>query len=517
MFSSFRVAWVVSLIGASIAAAACGDDDSGTDASTGGSAPLGGADTGGAKASGGTGGTTGGAAPTGGKAASSGGATPTGGAAPSGGAPPAGGAADTGGAADAGGAADTGGRADAGGSGGALEGGSGGTGDEEIGGTAGVPNEPEGTPILEQPLDGGYACEVEEPLFLPELPGNGALVAGEAPSLFWSDAQDQVIRGAKLDGATVGAPYTLHDSQGNTYTLAAARNGERITLLWEEAEGTTRWLYSAQANDAGEVVTEPHALPGATPNSAGAALVSFADGYAAVWVEGGAEESVTRFARLDTEGELVGSPKTLLEENVSRIDALVALEDGFALAYTGFENKQFSAFVAFDAEGTPYREPIVLGEPGVGLIRRGDYVVAAWSVGTGDPGSAWASNLRIGRFDDRGRPVGDVFELQAAVLHEQNWLPAWVAVGDDLGLVWSRGGVIYICGGCIPDDHLEFVVLDGDTLARKSELVTLENQETSGGLLRSRIVASSTGLTLATNVTYHVTAEAGLATLTCTP
>ncbi len=499
MFSSFRVAWVVSLIGASIAATACGDDDSRVDASTGGSATTGGATTGGAKASGGTGGAT----PTGGKAAS-GGAAPTGGA-PSGGAPP------------AGGAADTGGNADTGGSGGALEGGSGGGDDEEIGGTAGVPNEPDGTPILEQPLDGGYACDVDEPLSLPKLPGSGALVAGEAPSLFWSDTQDKVIRGATLDAAMAGVPYTVHDSQGNTYTLAAARNGDSITLLWEEADGTTRRLYSAQANDAGEVVTEAHVLPGATPINAGAALVPFRDGYAAVWVEGGGEESLMRFASLDAEGELVGSPKTLLEGNVARIDALVALEDAFALSYTGFDIKQFSAFVAFDAEGAPYREPIVLGEPGVGLIRRGDYVVAAWSVGTGDPGSAWASNLRIGRFDDRGRPVGDVFELQAAVLHEQNWLPAWVAVGDDLGLVWSRGGVIYVCGGCIPDDHLEFVVLDGDTLARKSELVTIENQETSGGLLRSRIVASGSGLTIATNVTYHVTAEAALATLTCTP
>jgi hypothetical protein len=505
MVSSFRVAWVVSLLGASIAATACGDEDSSADASTGGSATTGGAAPGGAKASGGTGGSTGGATPAGGKATTSGGAAPTGGAAANGGAPPAGGAADTGGSADAGGG------------GGALEGGAGGAGDGEVGGTAGVPNEPEGPPILEQPLDGGYGCEVEEALSLPKLPGNGALVVGEAPSLFWSDAQDQVIRGATLDGATVGAPYTLHDSQGKAYTLAAARNGDRITLLWEEAEGTTRRLYSAQANEASEVVTEPHVLEGAAPINAGAALVPFGDGYAAVWLEGGGEGYVSRFARLDAEGELVGSPKTLLQGNVARIDALVALEDGFALAYTGFELKQFSAFVAFDAEGALYREPIVLGEPGVGLIRRGDYVVAAWSAGTGDPGSAWASNLRIGRFDERGRPVGEVFELQAAVLHQQNWLPAWVAIGDDLGLVWSRGGVIYICGGCIPDDHLEFVVLDGDTLARKSELVTIENQETSGGLLRSRIVASDSGLTIAANVTYHVTAEAGLATLTCTP
>ena len=501
---SFRVAVGVSLVGASLAVAACGDDDSGGDASAGGSATTGGAASGGAKASGGSG-----AAPTGGKATASGGVATTGGAAPT-----TGGSAPTGGVAGAsGGSADSGG---AGGAGGAGEGGSGAAGDGEIGGTAGVPNEPEGEPILEQPVDAGYECELDAPLFLPALPGNGALAPGAAPSWFWSDVPGKRIQGAVLDGPTPGEPYTLHTSQGHTYSLATARNGDRITLLWEEAEGSTRRLIRAQVNDAGDVLTEPQVLPGA-PNGTGVAIVSVADGYAAVWAEPVGERTAYRFARLDAGGELVGTPKTLLEGNVTRVDSLVALGDGFAMAYTNFDIRHTSRFIAFDAEGTPYREPLALGEPGVSLIGRGDHVVAAWPHGTGDPGNAWASNLRIGRFDDRGRALGEVYELQAAVVHEQNSFPAWVAVGDDLGLLWSRGGVIYLCGGCIPDDHLEFVVLDGRTLAKKSELVTIENQETVGGLLRSQIVASDTGLTLATNVTYHVTAEAGLTTLTCTP
>jgi hypothetical protein len=304
---------------------------------------------------------------------------------------------------------------------------------------------------------------------------------------------------------------------GDAYTVAAARNDDRTTLLWEEADGATRRLFLAQVDDSGDVVTEAHALAGAAPNGTGGAIVSFADGYAAVWAESAGGEGLYKFARLDAESDLVGTPRTLLEGKVTRVDSLVALEDGFAMAYTGLATTQTSKLVAFDVEGTPYREPVALGEPGASLVRRGDYVVAAWGVGTGDPGNAWASNLRIGRFDDRGRPVGVVRELQEATLHEQNGHPAWVTLGDDLGLVWSRGGVIYICGGCIPDDHLEFVVLDGSTLAKKSEVVTIENQETTGGLLRSQIVASDSGLTVATNVTYHIAAEAGLATISCTP
>jgi hypothetical protein len=508
MFSNLRVALSVSLVYASAAVTACGDDDAGGTAATGGSAATGGAASGGVTASGGRGGATGGAVSTGGK----------GGAAPTGGASPTGGVAATGGKASGG--TESGGSAGAlepGGAGG-VEGGSGGAGDDELGGTAGVPNEPEGEPILEQPVEGGYACELDAPLALPQLSPDGALVAGAAPSLFWNEVQTELIRGALIEGTTAGAPFTLRDpAPGNAYTVAAARNGDRITVIWQELDGDTRRLFSAQVDDSGDVVTEAHALPGTAPNSNAAAIVSFGDGYAAVWAEGLGDETAYQFARLDAAGNLVDSPKTLLDGRVSRVDSLVALEDGFAMTYTAFEGTQISRFVAFDAEGTPYREPITLGEPGAGLIRRGDYVVAAWGHGSGERGSAWASNLRIGRFDDRGRAAGDVYELQEAVVHEQNSDPAWVELGDDLGLVWSRGGVIYVCGGCIPDDHLEFVVLDGRTLAKKSEVVTIENQETSGGLLRSQMVANESRLTVATNVTYHIAAEAGLATISCTP
>jgi hypothetical protein len=508
MVWSSRVALGVSLVGAAIVVTACGDDDSGGAVSTGGSATTGGAASGGATASGGRGGATGGAVSTGGK----------GGAAPTGGAPPTGGVAATGGQASGG--TESGGSAGAfepGGAGGSAEGGSGGAGDEEIGGTAGVPNEPEGDPILEQPIEDGYDCELDAPLVLPQLSPDGALVAGAAPSLFWNEVQTELIRGALLEGTTAGTPFTLRDpAPGNAYTVAAARNGDRITVIWQELDGDTRRLFSAQVDDSGDGVTEAHALPGTAPNSNAGAIVSFADGYAAVWAEGLGDEMAYKFARLDAAGNLVGSPKTLLDGRVYGVDSLVALEDGFAMTYTVFDGTQSSRFVAFDADGTPYREPVTLGEPGAGLIRRGDYVVAAWMHGSGDRGSAWAGNLRIGRFDDRGRAAGDVYELQEAVVHEQNSYPAWVELGDDLGLVWSRGSVIYVCGGCIPDDHLEFVVLDGRTLAKKSEVVTIENQETSGGLLRSQMVANESRLTVATNVTYHIAAEAGLATISCT-
>jgi hypothetical protein len=496
MTSLVRILTGVSLIGGALAVGACGDDDSDGGSSTGGSAST----TGGKAASGGAP-SSGGVAPSGGKGGSTGGNTPAGGSGP------------TGGKAASGGSGGDAGGSDSGGSAGDGAGG-------DTGGFAGVPSEPEGPPLLERPVADGYDCELSQPFALFDLDWDGGDVAGgAAPWLFWSAPDTEAVVGAALNDGALGTPHTVHDPAAANYTAppSVARNGERITLVWPQADdmGVQRPML-AQVDADGEVVTAAHALPGSV-ESGTLAITAAGDGYGLVWTERETETSSSlKFVRLDADSNPVGTPKVLAQEEWLYAVDLVGLDDGFGVAYGhGYGTNDTVRYLGFDADGDAYRDSVPFAYSDVALIRRGDRVLAAWTRGTGDPGESLAVTLRVGWFDDRGNPVGDTYDVQAAKVDEENVDPAWVEFGDDLGLAWSRGSVIYICAGCIPDNHVEFVVLDGDTLQRKSDVVSVENSETVGGLMGSRLSASGDDVTVVSSVTYHTNAEGASSIISC--
>jgi len=507
MTSILRFLAGLSLVGGALSVGACGDDDSSGDASTGGSATggkvAGGAPTGGAAPSGGTGGSTGGRAPTGG--ASTGGIGGSGG--------------------DAGGV-DSGG-SDSGGSAGDGVGGEGGDAGGDTGGFAGVPSEPSGEPLLERPVNDGYACELSEPLVQLELPWAGAaFVGGDSPVLFWSEPESAKIVGASFADGELGTPYTIRDTEGGVAPPSVARNGARITLAWPEFDysgpETEYSLMIAQVDANGAVLTAAHALPGTQGEPGSVEITAAGDGYGLVWREGTATTNTLKFVRLDAEGAPLGTPKVLAEAQTIQLSDLLALEDGFAVAFGQWVNDAYGVYyLGLDAEGSPYRAPVPLGQWDAALTRRGDRVLAAWTHRSGDLSgdidARYAVNLRLGWFDERGRPVGETYDLQAPELDRENVHPAWVDFGDDLGLAWSHGSVIYICAGCIPDNHVEFVVLDGETLEPKSEVVSIENALTNGGLMSSSLAASGNDVTVVTSITYHTSAEGASAAIACTP
>lgn len=513
MTSLLRILTGVSLIGGALAVGACGDDDSDGGSSTGGSAST----TGGKAASGGAP-STGGVAPSGGKGGSTGGSAPTGGKAASGGS-----GGDAGGS-DAGGSAGDG--AGGNGEGGSGEGGSGEGGSAEgggdTGGFAGVPSEPEGAPLLERPVTDGYDCELTRPLTLFDLDWDGGdVAAGPNPWLFWSAPDTEAVVGAALNDGALGAPHTVHDPAATNSTAppSVARNGDRITLVWPQSDNTgAQRPMLAQVDADGDVVTEAHALSGSV-ESGTIAIAASGDGYGLVWTERETETSSSlKFVRLDADSNPVGTPKVLATEEWLYVVDLVGLDDGFGVVYgQSYGTNDTVRYLGFDADGDAYRDAVPFAYSDVTLARRGDRVLAAWTRATGDPFESVAVTLRVGWFDDRGNPVGATFDVQTPVLDQENVDPAWVELGDDLGLAWSRGSVIYICAGCIPDDHVEFVVLDGETLQPKSEVVSIENPETNGGLMSSRLSASGEDVTIVSSVTYHVSAEAASSVVSCSP
>jgi hypothetical protein len=172
--------------------------------------------------------------------------------------------------------------------------------------------------------------------------------------------------------------------------------------------------------------------------------------------------------------------------------------------------------LTFDAAGNPYGAPVDLGPDGGSgaLVRRGDQVLAAWTENHGTFQQA-STTIRVGRVDLRGNPIGPSDPLQSQVLHQQNVQPRWITVGNDLGLAWSQGKIIYICAGCVPDNRIKFVILGGLNLTRRSEVLDLPSPTTAGGLLEPQLVGSLSNFLLVSSLTYHVSAEGSSATIVC--
>jgi hypothetical protein len=109
-----------------------------------------------------------------------------------------------------------------------------------------------------------------------------------------------------------------------------------------------------------------------------------------------------------------------------------------------------------------------------------------------------------------------MYDLQAPVKDREAVQPTWVEMGDDVGLLWAEGGIIYICAGCVPDHSLKLVVLDGQSFAPQSNVVELVNPLPSGGLLSPATVPIGDELLVVSTVTYHTSGEGASAALRCT-
>jgi hypothetical protein len=153
------------------------------------------------------------------------------------------------------------------------------------------------------------------------------------------------------------------------------------------------------------------------------------------------------------------------------------------------------------------------------LFVRGDQVLAAWSVvsaGSSFEAQDAATTIRLGRFDADGKRQGPLFDLQAPVRDRESIQPFWVGMGDDVGLLWAEGSIIYICAGCVPDHSLKLVVLDGEDFTPRSKAVELPNTLPNGGLLSPETARLGDDLLIVSTVTYHTSAEGASGTIRCT-
>jgi hypothetical protein len=179
-----------------------------------------------------------------------------------------------------------------------------------------------------------------------------------------------------------------------------------------------------------------------------------------------------------------------------------------------------------DSDGSVLGEPVALEDSAASgfsatvpsLLVRGDQVLAAWSVVSGDSSydvQDAATTVRIARFDADGQRQGLMYDLQAPVKDRESVQASWVDMGDDVGLLWAEGSIIYVCAGCVPDHSLKLVVLDGQDFSPQSNAVELANTLPSGGLLSPETARNGDNLLVVSTVTYHTSAEGASGTIRC--
>jgi hypothetical protein len=90
-------------------------------------------------------------------------------------------------------------------------------------------------------------------------------------------------------------------------------------------------------------------------------------------------------------------------------------------------------------------------------------------------------------------------------------------VGENVGVLWSRGTVIYVCAGCMPDNHLEAVVMDGDDFTPVSTLFTFPNNQPMGGFIRPGVAPVGEHFVVTASLRFHVSGNAASGAFRCAP
>jgi hypothetical protein len=417
----------------------------------------------------------------------------------------------------------------------AATGGSSGSGGSSPGGAAGGPatggtgdaGDP-GDPILDRPPRATYACNVADALApLGTLQWWGKSLATSAGQYVVGRGQYQSSMGADprvqfstlgFDG-TLGSAVTLGTTGITSMDPVLAESGGDFGAAWVEGDyGGAQTLRFAVVQPDGQIAVGPVTVGGTGSASvSGPALVATASGFATAWIEG---DNLLRFAQLDASGATVGAAVTLVDRGTSLSSArLVAVGDGFAAAVSSFEGTAWEAlYLAIDATGAPLGSPTSLGAgtDQAALLARGtNEVLVAWSRSHGDYSSN-AINVELTRFDGAGNQTAPVYSLQAPVTDEENVWPSLVDVNGDVAVTWSKGGIIYICAGCMPDDRIEFVIVDGDDLVPLSPVVEFSNTASAAGLMRSVTARNGLDFLVVADITYHVSSEPASAGIRCT-
>jgi hypothetical protein len=415
-----------------------------------------------------------------------------------------------------------------------------------------LPGAPEAVPLLERASTAELSCAVAQPLELlgmadavpVQLAGNTWLVHSASPA---ADPTGVFLSPVSADGV-VGEAQLVYDVSSRapglrtTRDLQVVASSERMTLLWthevDELGPTGEAapeLLAAQFGAQGEPLTEPMALSRRRMTVSSVLAVGTAGGLAAIWTETDrtASRTLLRFARLDANGELIGTQETLWEQREHlQAASLTPLGDELLAtyssdAYDADESGYFSVVLGMDGQQKDARVHLGSFAPTARLVRE-ERMLAAWTVDHQLPPTAAARGsglessraitVRLGWFDRGGKSIGASYDLQAPVADQRHLAPVLVDLGTDVAVIWSRGSIVDgPTVAYVPDNQLRLVVLDGTSLTPKSDVLSVPNTRSGGGLLPVHVQRMGSELFVVASVHYHADSDLAAVTLHCAP
>jgi hypothetical protein len=341
-----------------------------------------------------------------------------------------------------------------------------------------------------------------------------------------------------LDG-TIGTEVVLEPEEFAFRTPSAVAVDGGIATIWTYGAGAEAQLRYAVHDATLAPVVAPRDLEGLTAAYVTtAATVPSDDGGLALFFgeANGGGDTRLRLAHVDAAGELVGTPVDLAElgQNYGALaaSAAPAPDGGYAVTYvSGLLGQGEVWFAVIDADGTPRVEAQRLSRPaGDGwsadfgyaprstVLPVGDGWWVAFTETWADPEAMQAHVVvRLAAIDADGHAEAHL--LQAPVEGRNNLWPSLFALDDRVGVMWTSGSVIWICGGCIADNDLNLVLLDPDAIVPVSDVVT-QLHDTNGivaPLLAPLPAANGTDLLTASSLDLHAVSLPASGSLHCEP
>lgn len=372
-------------------------------------------------------------------------------------------------------------------------------------------------PILEREPAISHDCTEERPM-TSEIGATNAKLEGLASfgGEFFVTSIEETFDIAKvgLDGVT-GEALTIVSQPYVTRSSIVTSDDTSVVTVWSEGNS----LNFARVDGDLQLAANPSEIPEAADTSVNpSALLPTSTGFALLYGAGDGVTTDLYFLQLDPDGQAIGAPVLLAalgEQYGASASMTPTGDDGFAVAFTtgSFADGYSVMFTLIDADGSARFEPKRISQaPGGGLqssfsyyprrniVKVGDSYWVTFSEDVIDYDTSHGSAIvRLAVVDAEGG--ANLHALQAPVDQIENRFPSFVEVDGAVGIVWTSGSIIWVCGGCVTDYDLHFVLIDQTALVPASDVVTHVHQ--NNGINAPVVAVDGQDMLTGGNLDFH--------------